>query len=588
MKRSRRALCVWLGSLAMLSITGCDAAKQIKQVFAKRSSQNMPAYKPVEVRYQDQNWTSQQRTCFYHTAQGTELLPYKWMLALEQPKPTLFRAAPRFADPEYLARFGFLPDGPSPYNPDGLPVGFAKDDVHDPETGVPLQVVGLTCSACHTGQLEYRGKGVRIDGGTASVDLAAFQTELGYALAFTDKLPFRFDRFAERVLGGNATSDERHALREQLRSFLKVGLAEAQAAEDGNFYAAAGGFGRTDALGRIGNYVFGTELSPKNLVVANGPVKFPPLWQTSWFARVQYNDSIQQPMVRNIGEALGVRARVNLVDPAKLYNNTVNVKNLWLMEQQLAGTSAFHGLAPPKWPADVFGQLDATKVQEGAKLYQQRCQRCHLPPVDSAAIQDSRYWEPGLAGRRFLKLNLIPLDEIGTDPREAEDWAKRNADTGVLGKGSVPATAGLRLVTTAIRDRAYDGMGLSAEQRMEWSGYREDEVTAPVAYRARPLAGIWATPPFLHNGSVPSLYELLLPADQRSKEFYTGSRTFDPIRVGYQREAFPGAFGFHVEAVGNSNSGHEFSNTPRKGVIGPELTDAERWALIEYLKSLQS
>jgi hypothetical protein len=121
---------------------------------------------------------------------------------------------------------------------------------------------------------------------------------------------------------------------------------------------------------------------------------------------------------------------------------------------------------------------------------------------------------------------------------------------------------------------------------MEWNGYRDDEVTAPLAYRARPLAGVWATPPFLHNGSVPSLYELLLPADQRPKQFYTGSRNFDPARVGYQHDSFSGAFTYNTNAVGNSNAGHEFSNMPGNGVIGPELTDAERWALIEYLKSL--
>jgi hypothetical protein len=303
-----------------------------------------------------------------------------------------------------------------------------------------------------------------------------------------------------------------------------VGLKEAQAAEDGNLYAAAGGFGRTDALGRIGNFVFGTELNAKNLVAANGPVKFPPLWDTSWFNSVQYNSSIQQPMVWNIGEALGVRAPVNLITPGKLYNNTVNAKNLWLMEEQLAGSTAFHGLTPPKWPVDVFGPLDTGKVRQGAGLYQQHCAKCHLPPIDSAEIQDPILWDDGLAGRKFLKLKTIPLEVIGTDPHEAADWAKRTADTGALGKGTVPATVGLRLITTAIRDRAYDAMNLSAEQRLEWNGYRADEVTDNLVYRARPLAGMWATPPFLHNGSVPSLYELLLPASQRSKQFYTGDR----------------------------------------------------------------
>ena len=266
------------------------------------------------------------------------------------------------------------------------------------KTGQPVEVVGLTCSACHTGQLEYRGKGVRIDGGAATLDLASFQTELGYAVAFTDKIPGRFDRFARAVLGDNASATDKQKLRQEFEAFLNAGLAEKNAADAGKLYAAAGGFGRTDALGRIGNYVFGTELDNANLRVANSPVSFPPLWYTSWFAWVQYNASIQQPMVRNIGEALGVRARVNLTDPARLYQSTVNVKEQWAMESLLAGATAFNGLQPPAWPEAVFGPIDQAKAQKGAELYKQQCQHCHLPPVNSPELQDPKYWEAGHEG----------------------------------------------------------------------------------------------------------------------------------------------------------------------------------------------
>ncbi len=306
-----------------VSMSGCQ---QLQAVFATRPSENMPAYKPVDVQFVKQNWSPEQRAWFYHAGQGTELLPYKWFLALEQPKIKVFGTVPKFADSAYLARFGFLPDAANPQNPDGLPVGFARDTVIDPNSGHSVEVVGLSCAACHTGQLEYQGKGIRIDGGSATVDLASFQTELGYAVAFTDKIPFRFDRFARAVLGDNASDDAKAKLRQEFEAFLNAGLAEKNEADKLKLYQAVAGFGRTDALGRIGNYVFGTELDNANLRVANAPANFPPLWYTSWFAWVQYNASIQQPMVRNIGEALGVRARVNLTDPAKLYRSTVNVK----------------------------------------------------------------------------------------------------------------------------------------------------------------------------------------------------------------------------------------------------------------------
>ncbi len=468
-----------------------------------------------------------------------------------------------------------------------MPAGLAIGEVTDPGNGEKSQQLGLTCSACHTAQLEHNGKGVRIDGGSPVLELAAFQTEVGYAVAFTDKLPFRFNRFAKKVLGPDASSDDKKKLRAELREYIKVGLKEAETAESGNLYSTAGGFGRIDALGRISNLVFGTELDDKNLRLADAPVKYPPLWDTSWFSFVQYNNSIQQPMMRNIGEALGVRARVNLKDPARRYQSSVDVPNLWRIEEQLAGPTPFSGLKSPKWSADVFGPLDQAKVQQGAQLYQQLCQKCHLPPMGSPELQKAQYWVQDQEGRRSLNLKVIPLDTIGTDAKEAQDWAESKADLSALGLGTQSGAAGLRLVGQKIRDLKYDGLGLPPAARVDWNGFRDDAVTAPLAYRARPLNGIWATPPFLHNASIPNLYELLSPLDQRSKTFFTGTREFDVQRVGFMTaNTFPGAFGFNTTTVGNSNAGHEYSNKPGKGVIGPELTDAQRWALIEYLKSI--
>ena len=106
---------------------------------------------------------------------------------------------------------------------------------------------------------------------------------------------------------------------------------------------------------------------------------------------------------------------------------------------------------------------------------------------------------------------------------------------------------------------------------------------SPVAkYKARPLDGIWATAPYLHNGSVPTLDALLRPASQRPKSFSIGVRTFDPVRVGYLTDV-PGFPRFNVNEAdgtpipGNSNAGHE---------DGASLSDEERSQLIEYLKTL--
>jgi hypothetical protein len=102
---------------------------------------------------------------------------------------------------------------------------------------------------------------------------------------------------------------------------------------------------------------------------------------------------------------------------------------------------------------------------------------------------------------------------------------------------------------------------------------------------------------------VPNLYQMLLPPEQRSARFFVGRRDFDPVHVGYVTEpdADGSDDGFWLDTTisGNRNSGHGFAadadswarhradpagNPLPEGVIGPLLTDDERWALVEYLK----
>ena len=104
-----------------------------------------------------------------------------------------------------------------------------------------------------------------------------------------------------------------------------------------------------------------------------------------------------------------------------------------------------------------------------------------------------------------------------------------------------------------------------------------------VAYKARPLTGVWATGPFLHNGSVPTLYDLLLPPARRPMTFNLGTRRFDPVHVGFVATPAPdNPFVFQVKAAdgsdvqGNSNQGHDYGNA--------SLSEHQRLALVEYLK----
>lgn len=93
-------------------------------------------------------------------------------------------------------------------------------------------------------------------------------------------------------------------------------------------------------------------------------------------------------------------------------------------------------------------------------------------------------------------------------------------------------------------------------------------------YRARPLNGVWSSAPYLHNGSVPTLFDLLQDQEKRPKQFRTGSRVFDPVKVGF---AANGLFQFDTTLPGSSNQGHNFT---------ADLTDEQRYDLIEYLKKI--
>lgn len=107
---------------------------------------------------------------------------------------------------------------------------------------------------------------------------------------------------------------------------------------------------------------------------------------------------------------------------------------------------------------------------------------------------------------------------------------------------------------------------------------RDDNVptVALQAYKARPLNGIWASSPYLHNGSVPTLHDLLLPVAQRPAQFSVGRWEYDPRKVGYVSDG-QAPFVLDTTLTGNSNRGHEY---------GAGLAEADRWALVEYLETL--
>ncbi|HUB52451.1 MAG TPA: di-heme-cytochrome C peroxidase [Terracidiphilus sp.] len=533
----------------------------------------------------EQNWTDNDRQWYYHTSQGSQVMPYDWFMALEQPNNRQI-----FTDNEYITRMRFIPDPNPVQNKDLLPIGFAKDDP-DPVTGI--QNVGLTCALCHTSQLTYHGMGIRIDGAPGTFNFDTFLTQIVTAVAatvqpaFTERIfdPGKFDRFAHRVLKDKYSPETAAKLKSDVRAWLqeKIGQQIEQVGTDATTHqkATVASFGRLDALGTGGNRLY-RQLTPSNLRTLNAPVTAFPLWYVYYYDWVQSNGSIRQPMSRNIIESLAVNAGVVLPGtPGKddQYLSSVRMKNMWQMEDTAKK------LAAPQWPAWIFGPIDQAKAAKGKQLYGQYCSSCHSPKLEPAPMCGD-----DIANRhrdRYFMLRLYSFGEIGTDPLDAENFATRTVDASAIGMSkNEPGPNVIKTVIGGILRKGFKDLNLPQAEQEEWSGYRADCWRAPNGYPARPLDGVWATAPFLHNNSVPNLYELLLPADKRSKTFHIGNPEFDPVRVGYVNKRIPGGFTVDTTKPGNSNAGHEFRNAApgTKGVIGPELSDEQRWDLIEYLK----
>ncbi|MFQ3459795.1 di-heme-cytochrome C peroxidase, partial [Bradyrhizobium sp. UFLA01-814] len=223
---------------------------------------------PAKTVWLDQNVSAERLRWFYHADQGTRTfgIPHEWFMALEQPTVwPLFTAAPRLSETNYLGRFGFIPDTVIPGKPDALPIGFAQGGPMADANGAPwrnphskadMTGVGLTCAACHTGSFSYRGTEIVIDGGPANTNLFEFQKSVGVSLLLTRFWPGRFARFADEILGKDASLDERMALRGQLDLVLKqyanINSLENKVAAN----SVEEGYARLDALNRIGNQVF--------------------------------------------------------------------------------------------------------------------------------------------------------------------------------------------------------------------------------------------------------------------------------------------------------------------------------------------
>jgi processive rubber oxygenase RoxA-like protein len=575
------------------------------------------------VAYAAQGWSAADRETFYTTSQGSHLMPYSWFKALRRTDVDESFAADK------LLRYGYLAQDVSPANREGLPVGFVIDGP------IASGQLGLTCAACHTGQLEYAQGGVlramRVDGAPAKADAQQFLADLLAASRTTLAEPARFDTFAKAVLGPGYTVAKAAQVKDgfgkwvaQFGEFMDISLPA----------ATPWGPGRLDAFGMIFNRIAARDLGIRdNYKVADAPVRYPFLWSASRQDRTQWNGGVRnglyiQALGRNTGEVLGVFAdfaphRIvgsTPLTPAVIdfKNNSINFGGLQTLEEKIAV------LRPPPWPREIFG-LDERLAATGKPLFDANCGSCHvvqdsldLPglwrtPILAVGtdpkvfINSQRTSQPGL-----LLGALMPPPAVGArigDPAKAGDLLATAVVGSLLAEAFVPPIpSAAKLAQSGVfralrKDFAehFPGENLDTlldprlfakakiDALLELKAFIDARLSnmfspppavAGAAYESRVLNGVWAVAPYLHNGSVPNLWELMKPAKDRKSSFMIGSRIFDPKNVGYATDESPfktGAFmADPANANGNGNGGHEF---------GTGLTDDERWAIIEYMKT---
>jgi RoxA-like, cytochrome c-like len=181
-------------------------------------------------------------------------------------------------------------------------------------------------------------------------------------------------------------------------------------------------------------------------------------------------------------------------------------------------------LKPRAFPFPV----DQAKAARGKVIYDRECAGCHA------------FGSPKTG-------QVTPINVIGTDRHRLDSF------------------------TPALVERFHE----VNNPPFKFDSYRKTD-----GYSNTPLDGVWARAPYLHNGSVPTLWDLLQPPDKRPTFFYTGYDVYDPKNVGFVAsgpEAERVGFKYEVCMPGNSNVGH---------LYGTGLKDDEKWDLIEFMKTL--
>ena len=416
---------------------------------------------------------------------------------------------------------------------DKLPNGYATFGfVVEPGKDLPIGVsrrrrlgidqVGLNCAVCHTATVrDSPNAPPRI-----VLGMPAQQLDLQGFVRFVLDCTLDNRLTADAVRGrlprqGGPSIVERVLLRTGLMDRLKLQTLDLRN-RIGPIVTAQSlqwGRGRVDTFNPYKAIQFNWDLSRLPESEAIGASDFPSIWNQKprQGMHLHWDGDNDSVDERNLSASLGAGVTPVTVDHERLKR----VRD-WIWT-----------LPPPKYPYAI----DQALVAQGVPLYQQHCSECH---------GDHRFRDGVISGAKIGQ--VVPIGAIKTDRHRLDSYT----------------------FTFALNQ-----YGLYPDSAYRFTHFRKTN-----GYANQPLDGIWLRGPYLHNGSVPALRDLLDAPESRPKAFYRGYDVFDQARVGFVSDV-PSANGqtftlYDTTLPGNGNGGH---------IYGTSLTDPEKRAIVEYLKT---
>lgn len=599
------------------------------------SSGQPPDIDASTVAFVPQGWTRREREAFWFTSQGSQILSYDIFVNLERADTEeLFRS------PTHMAGLGYIPWPTTARNPAALPIGFVRDDDkigltcaachtnvarHD---GRDILIDGAPTLADFTGFMTVLVNAMRANQENAKfqrlaarvfgegADPVASAALLARLQVETDALAARQARNGSSTTYGYGRLDAFGQIFNEVAAH-DLGLPDnARAADAPVSYPFLWGTPQSDVvqwngvadnrapvgsltrnvgevLGVFGRLEMGdgpgypSSVRLRNLAVLENHVE--KLWRPSWdeaglpsrnVALSARGESVYAANCRGCHMVLGdptarsrqITARMVPLaeigtDPA-MAMNSLDVSRatgrpvprltgrLEGRKKRITETPRFEATAPA---LEIVGNgvqgallADVPRTLQAVAIDRLDLTQLDLDlprPRASSTAGDDQDFE--------TILRSVPPDSATPARLDAYDRASRAAAT--------------------VDPRALSGR-LAAHAGGASQGGEADDPARLLAYKARPLDGIWATAPYLHNGSVPTLADLLLPSNERPDQFRVGSRQLDTVRVGFASSP-EGDAGFVLGTgmPGNSNAGHEY---------GTSLPEEDKAALVEYLKGL--